>query len=149
MGCPTGISYPPGDAGKEKIDPSLLGTWHNMTTDSGEMSEIILRKTDAYSLHATVVKQGPNYSLDQTELHAWCTEIDGKKFVYFQPAAGSDTNYYNYCYRVFDDHLETYDVSLLINGVDGVTSTETYRNEIAGSIKLPKGLSDTLVWKKM
>lgn len=146
-GCPVDVPYPLGDKGNEKMDKSLIGTWVQHDT-SMEVMRLEIIELDKYTVQLTVLERGANYMEEVDVFKGWTTELDGKKFVYFQDASNPDAGYYTYCYNTDGKTMYTYDVSLLIGGVDAVTSTEAYRKEVSESLKLPDALSSEAEWIK-
>jgi hypothetical protein len=130
FGCPIGIMYAPGNPGTEKIDKDLIGTWQT-TTEDPEFAIATITKQDDYSLHASLSNTGGLFDLKETELTCWNTVIDGLKIIY----TTSDGKYYSYAYKMDNNALTLFDVSLLEGGIDAVTSTETFRSQISASMK--------------
>lgn len=146
-GCPTGIGYPAGYPGKEKIDKDLVGTW-TTPDEEKEIKLVRISRIDDFSLKAEVLETGSMYSLEAKEFTGWCTEIGGMKFVYWQPVSETEHDYFLYSYKIKGNNMESYDVSLLDGGIDAVTSVESYRDQIATSIKMTDGISDTIKWSR-
>jgi hypothetical protein len=67
-----------------------------------------------------------------------------------QPTDEADgENFYTYSYEFKEgNHLVIHDVGLLVNGVDGVYSTESLREEISFSLKNPECLSSPFEYRK-
>lgn len=141
--CPIGIDYSLGTPGTEKIDKSLIGTWTTSTPDA-EVVKVRISKKDNYSYLVEILEKGEMYDLETDMLTAWVTELDGNKFLYAQEGGDSPSGpYYLYHYG-FDNqkNLTLHDVSLLINGVDGITSTDAFREEVRQSLKKEGCLSE-------
>ena len=142
-GCPTGADYPLGTLDTEAIDPALLGTWAQDDTEREVMRVVVRQKTEtAYAVE--VLERGATFALEDDLLTGWVTTIGDKKFIYLKPA--SEEKYYLYCYEVRDGELLTWDVGLLVGGIDAVTSTEAYRQEVAASLGLEDCLSSQTHW---
>jgi len=146
-GCPVGMEHTLGTPGTEKIDKKLLGTW--TTTDTTiEFSKVTIEEKDDYSYTVKVSDRSESYMIDASEFTAWVTTIGENKFIYSQPTDADDKDYYLYHYKIKGDKLVSQVVSLLVNGSDGVKSTEDYRKEVEESIKMEGGLSDEVVWER-
>jgi hypothetical protein len=139
-GCPVGISYPLGDPGTEKIDKDLLGVWV-AAVDTAEMLKIEVGKKDDYTYWVEVLEQSENYMMDGTSYDSWVTKLDGETFIYSKPTDPEEEDYYLYHYQIEGKKLVLQDVGLLVGGVDAVTSTEAFREEVSASLKLPDCLS--------
>lgn len=145
-GCPVGVDYPLGKQGSEEIDKALIGTW---TTDAEDPDyrTVTISKKDNFSYDVEVFETGSMYSLDVTKFTAWVTKVGGKTFLYAQPVKSEDSQYYLYCFEAVDKKtMKSFDVSLLVGGVDAVTSTEAYRAEVEASMKMEDFLSDEKTW---
>lgn len=139
LGCPVSIDYPLGELGSEKINQKLIGVWELQGYNEGDYveSEIIrieFKKNSKYKLNASVLLKGENYMVDPIEWDVYQTELNDKTFLIFTPTDGS--GYYHYQYELKDDKIYFNDFSLLINGVEGVTSTESFRIEVSESMKM-------------
>ncbi len=147
-GCPVGVDYPLGTPGSEEIDKALIGAWTTEGEDP-DYRTVTISKKDNFSYDVEVFEPGSMYSLDVTKFTAWVTKIEGKTFLYAQPVGSSDEQYYLYCYEAIDKNtLKSFDVSLLVGGVDAITSTEAYRAEVEASMKMEDFLSDEKTWTK-
>lgn len=143
-GCPVGIEHPLGYPGTEKIDRDLIGTWA-CQVEEGEVQRIQISEGTANSYEVTVLERGSTYALETDVLTGWVTELDKKKFVYFKP--DNEESYYLYAYELDGKQtLRTWDVGLLVGGVDAVTSTEAFRKEVSASLDNPECLSSEQVW---
>jgi hypothetical protein len=146
-GCPVGLKYPLAEPFTEPIDKNLLGTWV-AKSDSAEMLQFrVILKSD-YTYVIDVQETSDNYLLDIYEFDAWVTKFEGRNFIYGKAQTGDSEDYYLYEYVVKDKNLAIQDVSLLVGGVDAVTSTEALRKEIAASLKLPDCLTARLEYSK-
>jgi hypothetical protein len=147
-GCPVGIEYPPGTPGTEKIDARLLGTWGALQ-DTADMLKILVAKKDDFSYQIEVLETGEGYLVEETVFTAWVTNLEGRTFIYSKPVESSEDGYYLYHYE-FDSkgELVIHDVGLLVNGQDGITSTETFRAEISASLKNSECLSGRFSYQK-
>jgi hypothetical protein len=142
-----GISYPLGNPGTEKIDERLLGTWIAQTEDA-EMKKLVISKKDAYTYRVQVLEPGEMYALETDWLDAWVTQFEGYSFVYGKPDDDPEENYYLYQYAFEGNTLVTQDVSLLVGGMDAVTSPDTYKEEVRESLKLPDCLTSRMEYVK-
>lgn len=145
-GCPVGVNFPPGTPGTEKIDKKLIGTWSNDQEDP-EVKKVTISKADDFSYSVEVLEKGSLYMANTDHFKGYVTKIDGKDFVYFLEDRDSG-QYFLYHYNIEDGKLKTYDVGLKVGGIDAVTSTEAFREEIKASLKLDDCLSGEIVWKK-
>ncbi len=145
-GCPTGLPHPLGNPGTEKIDQNLIGEWITDNPDA-EAANFKIAKKDNYSYSVEVLQKGEMYSITSTSLTGWITKLDGQNFFYLKPS--DEESYYLYAYKLNGKtELITYDVSLLVGGVDAVTSTSAFRDEVSKSLKQPNCLSGEKVFKK-
>lgn len=144
FGCPIGVDFAPGNPGTEKIDAALIGQWETADADA-EFTSVKLTKQDEYSFHASMLKTGEMYGLDETELTVWNTTVDGQKILYTL----SGNQYFIYGYKQgAANELKLYDIALLVGGMEAVTSTEAYRQEISGSLKKTNCLKEEKLFLK-
>lgn len=146
-GCPVGLPHSVGVPGTEKIDARLVGSWHQSDPEKEVMKMTIL-KLDDYSIQVTVEERGSMFTEDQDVFKGWFTTLNNKQFVYFQKITDSNSSYYNYIYKFDGDKLITYDFGLLDGGVDSVTSTQSFRDQVLVSMQREEFLSDETVWTK-
>lgn len=139
-GCPVGVSYPLGNPGTEKIDQNLLGVWVAVA-DTADLLKIEISKKDDYTYQVEVLEEGEHYVLDGNSFDSWVTKLDGKTFLYSKPTDDDEDSYYVYNYQFEGEKMVIQDVGLLVGGVDAVTSTEAFREEVSASLKLPDCLS--------
>lgn len=143
-GCPVGMDYPPDVPGSKPIDKKLLGNWK--TNSEAEFKRAEVKQKDANTYEIEVFETSDMFSPSTTKFNAWVTTISGKNFIYCQ--AENESAFYTYCYTVKGKKLSIFDVGLLVNGKDGVTSIEAFREEIAASLPDPTCLSEEKVYKK-
>lgn len=129
--CPVGLKNSLGEPGTEKIDQDLIGTWECDNKDS-EISKIQFLARDEYSLSAKIIEQGNSFSSEDLEFIVYQTELEGQLFIFFKGT--SETPYYHYHYKKEGDKIVFHDVSLLVGGVDAVTSTKAMREEVRQSM---------------
>lgn len=146
-GCPVGIAYPLGYIGTEKIDKRLIGSWSQTNTEM-EVLKMTFEKMDNYTLKVTITERGSMFMEDGDVFRGWCTEINNQDFVYFQEIDSLAANYYHYVYTFENKELVTYDLGLLVGGIDAVTSTEAFRKEVMASMNDPEFLTGKIVWSK-
>ncbi len=139
-GCPVGIPHPLGKPGTEKIDLRLIGTW-TAQTDSVEVLKMEVSKSDDYTYHIEVLEQGEMFAVESNDFKGWVTKLDGKNFFCAIETDPAEEQYYHYHYSFEGATLVLYDISLLVGGMDAVTSTEAYREELSASLKLPDCLT--------
>lgn len=145
-GCPVAVEYPLSKPGTEKIDPRLLGTWATDKEDNDIML-VKIEKYDDYSYAIEVLETGSMYGVEDTNFRGWVTKVGGKNFIFAMPSIAEE--YYTYCYVIDDENqMRSYDVGLLVGGVDAVTSIEAYRKEVEASLKMEDCLSEETVWYK-
>jgi hypothetical protein len=145
-GCPTGIEYPLGTPGSEKIDERLLGTWYT-DKDDPEFQSLRIEKRDDYSYKIEVFDTGTMYEPEGTSFYGWVTKLGGRDFIFAKPIGGAE--YFTYCYMIDGaKQMRSYDVGLLVGGTDAVSSTASYRKEVEASLKMDDCLSDETLWTK-
>jgi len=146
-GCPIGIDYPLDEPGSKSIDKALLGTWTSDKEDA-TIKKVSIVKKDKTSYTIEVLEVGEYYTMETRMYTAWVTQIDKEKFLYAKP--DNEDKYYIYRYKVTGKgSFETYDVGLLVGGIDGVTSTAAFREEVSKSMKMDDCFSDLQIWKKL
>lgn len=146
-GCPTGVDFPLGTKGTEKIEKGMIGTWAQ-SDSTMEVMKVVITKADDYSVKVHVAERGSMYTEETDDFTGWFTTVDGVNFIYMQDQNAADGDYYTYAYKLDGKTLKTYDISLKIGGVDAVTSTEAYRREVSGSLKMGDALSSETTWTK-
>ena len=146
-GCPVGVPHPLGKQGEEKINKDMLGTWVQTNTEM-EVMKMEIVKRDNNSVFVNVLERGSMYSLETDNFYGWFTEIEGKNFIYMQDIDDAEDDYYTYCFEVNGNTMKSYDISLLVGGVDAITSTEAYREEVKASLKMEGALSSETIWTK-
>lgn len=146
-GCPVSVDYPLGLPGQEKLDERLFGTWRTADT-TAEVPVVRFTHGEGNSFNVTVLERGSMYAEEVDNFKGWCTELNGKQFVYFQDAADSKAGFYTYTYWFDGKDLMVADFTLKIGGTDAVTSTENYRKEVEGSMAYPDWLGTTFRYTK-
>ncbi len=146
-GCPVGLDYPLGSPSKEKLDTKLLGTWVSQSTDS-EIKRVKVAKKDDNTYSIEVLERGEMYALDTDKLNAWVTKFNGNTFLFAQPDDPNDQKYYHYHYKFEGNRLVMSDMSLLVGGMDAVTSQEALHKEVMESMKNPDFLSSPIEYVK-
>lgn len=145
-GCPVGLDYPLGNPGKEKIDDRLVGTWQTDNSDA-EVVKLSISKNDSYSYKVQVVERGELYSLTTDDLTGWVTKLNKMTFFYVKPS--DEAKYYHYTLKeISDSKMVTCDMSLLVGGVDAVTSSESLREEVLGSMDRYDFCTESTSWTK-
>ena len=140
-GCPVGTSYPFCQANQvEKVDNRLLGTWKSVS-DSADILEVKISQEDDVTYNVEVLAQSEMYMADDTRFYSWSTKLDGHSFLFSQGLDSGSTEYYLYEYGFEGKKLVIHDVSLLVGGMDAVTSTEAFRAEVSASLKKPDCLT--------
>jgi hypothetical protein len=154
LGCPEGTEYPPANPGTERIDKKLLGTWEAMNKNADFKKFTISRKDDfSYQVEITDADGSGNYN-------SWVTKIGGKRFIYSQELSAENENpdgdetkgkeYFTYHYATPNKStLIIHEVRLLVNGKDNITSVESFRQEIEGSLKMHGCLTNEWRYKKV
>lgn len=147
-GCPVSISYPFAEGQQlEKLDKRLLGTWV-CSSDSAEVLEVKFTKKDEVTFAVEVLKQGESFMVEATDFLSWTTKLDGHTYIFSQPADQASQEYYLYHYDFSDGKLVIHDVSLMEGGVDAVTSVESFREQVAASMKHPDCLQSRFEYMK-
>ncbi|MBI1224279.1 MAG: hypothetical protein GC192_03495 [Bacteroidetes bacterium] len=147
-GCPVGVEYPFCEENqKEKVDSKLLGTWKCQSKDA-EILEVRISKADAVTYSVEVLDQGENFMSDDTQFFSWGSKLDGHNFLFSQGAESSNESYFLYEYSFDGKKLVIHDVGLLVGGLDAVTSTAAFRQEVSASLKNPDCLSDRFEYVK-
>jgi hypothetical protein len=149
-GCPVALNFSPAEPATEKINKKLIGTWR-FQPDEGkesEVTEVTFERVDGSTLKAFVKEKGSMYSVDTDVFLGYETDIEGLHVLFFKPEAGNE--FYLYQYKMDDDNtLIVADVSLLVGGVDAVTSTEALRAEIKGSISKSDFYKEPKTYKRV
>lgn len=145
--CPVGTDYPLGYPGKEKADPGLIGTWE-ATDASPEVLRASVVPKDAYSYTVEVLAQSDLYMIGSTRFTGYTTILDKQNFFYVFDRG--DSKYYLYHYRLKGKkELDLYDVGFLEKGIDGIVSTEAFRQEVTASMAREDGcFSERKTYKK-
>lgn len=147
-GCPVGIAYPLCEATQiEKVDKNLLGTWKAMD-NSADILQVKIGKEDEVTYNVEVLEKGENYMVDEVQFFSWATKLDGHSFLFSKASEGDDSNYYLYHIVLDKKRLIIEDMGLLVGGVDAVTSTEAFRQEVSASLKMPDCLSARFEYSK-
>lgn len=146
-GCPVGLDYPLGSPSEEKLDAKLIGTWVSQSTDS-EIKRVKVAKKDDNTYSIEVLERGEMYALETDNLKAWVTKFNGSTFLFAQPDDPNDQKYYHYHYKFEGNKLVMSDMSLLVGGMDAVTSQEALHKEVMESMKKPDFLSGTIEYVK-
>ncbi len=146
-GCPVGVPYPLGKQGEEKINKNILGIWSQTNADQ-EVMRMEIIKRDNNSVQVNVIEKGSMYSVETDKFYGWFTEIDGKNFIYLQDIDDATDDFYTYCYEINGNAMKSYDISLKVGGVDAITSTEAYREEVSLSLKFEDALTSETIWTK-
>ncbi|MCB9230548.1 MAG: hypothetical protein H6581_02720 [Bacteroidia bacterium] len=146
-GCPVGSDFSLGEPGTEAIDKGLIGTWFNDNPDA-EVNKVAIARKDENSYQVEIREKGSLYSLEVMEFVGYVTALDGKSFVYFLDQIEGKYYLYEYSFSKDSGMLTTHDVGLLDKGVDGVTDTKTYREEVSSSLRKDNCLTSEIVWQK-
>jgi len=147
-GCPIGIAYPfCTESQIEKMDKKLLGTWVAVS-DSVEILEMKIMKEDDITYAVEVIEKGEMYMLDGNRFLSWATKLEGHDFIFSQAVESENPEYYLYHFAFEGKKLVLHDVSLLVGGMDAVTSTEAFREEVAASLKQPDCLTSRIEYVK-
>ena len=147
-GSPVGIPYPLCDESQlEKVDKDLLGTW-KAVADSAEILVVRIGQEDELTYNVEVIEQSENYLADDTQFFSWTTRLDGHSFIFSQGSESDNEDFYLYHYAFEGKKLVIHDVGLLVGGMDAVTSTEAFRQEVSASLKNPECLSGRFEYVK-
>ncbi|MFH0893463.1 MAG: hypothetical protein V2A54_03415 [Bacteroidota bacterium] len=132
-GCPVGVDYPPAKPGTEKIDKRMINTW-KCTKGEPEIIKMKIEKADEYSYTVTLLEKSDDLTTDQLVWTAWITKIEKKNFI-FAEANGDKGKYYTYAYEMDGPVFTLMEVKFLDKGIEGITSTETFKTELINSMK--------------
>lgn len=145
--CPVGIDHAPDTPGNVKIDKRLIGAWATANKEAA-IQKIVVKKLDETTYAVEVTEKSDNFLADETKYSSWLTEIDGQQFIYSKPASGKN-QYFTYHLKIDGkDQFTISDVGLLDKGVDGVTSTRTFREEISRSLKMKDCLTEPVAYTR-
>jgi hypothetical protein len=149
IACPVSSHYPLGEKNTEKIDPKLLGVWVNDSTEA-EATRVTIKKLDDYTYNLTVDEQGESFLSGYTTFHGWLTTVGGKRFLVLEARDGGagTAEFYTYYVEVKGNEMRSHDITLKVGGTDAIKSIETYREEVAASMKMDDFLSGEIVWRK-
>lgn len=142
--CPVGMDYSLGNL-KENIDQNLIGTWE-VETESKEIEKIQISKNNKNSLRVKILERGEMYVLETDDLTAYQTVLEGKTFLILKP--DGEEKFYHYQFEIVDGKIIFHDVSLIVKGVDAVTSIEAFRAEVAASMKMENYGTEKSILKK-
>lgn len=146
IGCPVGLIFPADIIGKNPIDSRLLGTWETDNKDI-EITKVKLSDNGNNTYSIEILTRGEMYSLETDHMVGWITRIGGYDILIAQP--DNDQKYYHYMFRFdTDGNLVIADVPLIVDGVDGITSTESLRAEILASSKLEGFVAEERTYTK-
>ncbi len=146
-GCPVGLDYPLGKPDSEKLDKKLIGTWVSQSDDS-EIKKVKVTKNDDNKYDIEVLERGEMYMLETDFLLGYTTKFNGQTFIYAQAKDQEDKKYYHYHYAFDGNKLVLQDMSLMVGGMDAVTSQEALQEEVAASMKNPDFLSTPVEYVK-
>jgi len=147
-GCPVGIAYPFATENQvEKVDNKLVGTWRS-TDASADIVEMHITKEDDITYGVEVLEKGENYLADDSRFYSWGTKLDGHNFLFSQGIDSGADDYYLYHISFEGKKLVIQDVGLLVGGIDAVTSTEAFRQEVSASLKNPDCLTARFEYQK-
>lgn len=146
FGCPVGMSFAPGEPGKELLDERIIGTW----TTKDEFSvfkKAEVAKADSSSFRVKLYETTDMFVLgDETELTGWTTRIDEQDFLYLLSAELNE--YFTYGYSLREKGILLYDAALLDGGKDSVTSKESFRAQLATSIKKEEWYAEPVFYER-
>ncbi len=146
LGCPVGMSFAPGDPGKEFLDERIVGTW--ITADEFSVfKKAEVARADSSSFRVKLYETTDMFVLgDETELQGWTTRIDDQPFLYVLSAELNE--YFTYGYAFQNGGIVLYDAALLDGGKDSVLSTESFRNQLAASIKKEEWFAEPVFYQR-
>jgi hypothetical protein len=143
--CPVGMDYSLGNL-KENIDQNLIGTWE-VETESSEIKKVQFLKDSKSSLRVKILERGEMYALETDDLTAYQTVLEGKTFLILKP--DGEEKFYHYQYEMVEGKIVFHDVSLMVKGMDGVTSMEAFRTEVAASMKMENYGTEKTILKRV
>ena len=145
--CPVGLDYPLGEKENEEFDKQLIGTW-KCTNESAEVIKVEIKANGENGATILVMERGELYALETDKFSGWCTTLENRKFVFFKPEG--EEKYFHYEYLFSDKNsFSSNDVSLLVGGVDAVTSTTALRNEVSASMQEADWGTEKLEWVRI
>ncbi len=145
-GCPVALPYPLTDT-PDPLDPALLGTWVALS-DEAEIQEVALTKKNNTTYLVKVLKQGAFYAAEGVDFEAQITRFEGRSILIARSVDAPDEGWFHYDVSVKEGLLVVHDLSLLVGGMDAVTSTQALRKELAASLKNPECLTGELVYDR-
>lgn len=145
-GCPVALPYPLTET-PEPLDPTLLGTWVAQSEEA-EIQEVAFTKKNNTTYTVEVLKQGAFYAAEGVDFEAQITRFEGRSILISRSVDAPDEGWFHYDVSVKGDVLVVHDVSLLVGGMDAVTSTQALRKELAASLKNPECLTGELVYDR-
>ncbi|MGB3007728.1 MAG: hypothetical protein WBC06_14520 [Chitinophagaceae bacterium] len=151
-GCPVSSSYPLAESSSAlPFDKNLTGTWENNKEDA-EVKKIKIEKgSEANTYNVKVQETGELYAAETKNFIGWQVALKGKKFLVLMETgenASKDMPYYVYALSLNRNLLTTYEISLLENGTDAITSIKNYQDEVISSMKKEGFLSEKTEWKR-
>lgn len=150
--CPVSSSYPLGKKGAIAIRQDLIGTWSTSAEDLEAKQVTIKKGTVANTYRVHVDEKGSMFMADGVDFIAWIAELKGKQFLVLQQLIDEMPieTYFVYHINVLNDKtLISNDISLNVNGVDAITSTDTYREEVSASMEKEAFLAEDINWSKI
>jgi len=148
--CPISTGYPLGKKGEIKLNQDLLGLWVSSTPDIEASAIQITKGAEINTYQFEVIEKGTMFMADGPSFTAWITEIDSYSFMVLQQLIdGNPTEvYYVYEYKVDKKRLTSHDITLKVNGVDAITSIDSYREEVKLSMAFDDFLANPIDWVK-
>ena len=147
FGCPVGMSFAPGEPGTEVLDERIVGTW--ITSDEFSVfKKAEVAKADSYSFRVKLYETTDMYVLGgETELQGWTTRVDEQPLLYVLSAELNE--YFTYGYAFREGGILLYDAALLDGGKDSVVSTQSFRTQLAASVKKEEWYAEPVFYEKL
>lgn len=149
-GCPVSSKYPLGEKGKEEFNEMLIGTWVNDQSESAAKQVTITSGEELNTAKLHVDEKGESFMADDVNFLIWLTTLEKKTFLVLQQILDGQLveTFYVHHISITDNKVTTSDIGLLVNGVDAITSVDSYREEVKASMGNAAFLSDQIVWIK-
>jgi hypothetical protein len=147
-GCPVSTEHPLTEvANASKYDKRLEGTWTQPDQETEATMVKISKGSEDNTYDVKVLKEGSSFAADGKNFTGWLADFEKMKFLVLK-MKGSDSTYYIYHIEIEKDKLVTHTVSFLENGLDAITSSAAYREEVKASMKKEGFLKEEKTWKK-
>lgn len=151
-GCPLSTKYPLANQNEAiTLDKTLIGHWmaDKIGAEAKEVNVEAGSEKNTYKIK--VLETGEMYSPETSEYKGWLTEIKGLKLLVLQETgvkADKEKPFYVYAVSAAGNKLSLKDISLKVKGVDAITSTNTYKEEVIASMNHEEFFGDEITYHK-